>query len=92
MIVVARTHRVGLDAARKALREWGSRVMPEQIKLLGLALVADGPRAPRDCTTLTSLRGMGPRLWHLPWQEVWRDLTPADEHPATLRTRRALHT
>jgi hypothetical protein len=86
VVLVARTHAAGLDAARSAARQWAAGSLPRGIELLGLVLIPDAPgRLPRVLRDLAQLvRGGVPRAWDLPWvealrqgQEPGRDRLPA---------------
>lgn len=88
VILVARTHYSGLEAAQNATQEWASGAVPST--LLGLVLVADAPRPSR--TLKTSIRDTlhrAPHGWHLPWQESWRDL-PVTDRPLSGAASRTL--
>lgn len=87
---VARTSGIGLDAASRAAHEWASGML-DDIELLGLMLVADGPKLP---TTLRreALRvaHTTPRCWRLAWREDWRAQAVADLSSQPTRLRRSL--
>ena len=74
VVLVARTHASGLQAAQLALRQWAGGGVDSSIQLLGLALVADAPgRLPRALRDLAShVAGGAPRTWHISWVEEWR--------------------
>lgn len=89
-LLVARTHAVGVEAARAALTQWGSGQLPENVRLMGLLLVSDGPKV-ADHAALKALRGMAPAAWHIGWVEQWRHLTPnSAEHSCSVRIRMTL--
>ncbi|MET4926984.1 hypothetical protein P3L51_32305 [Streptomyces sp. PSRA5] len=73
VVLVARSTSHGLAAAQNAAQQWASR-MVTGIDLLGLVVVADAPgrrpRVLRDRVSLVS--GAVPRLWEIPWVELWR--------------------
>lgn len=73
VVLVARTHKSGLDAARAAIQQWASGLVP-RTQLHGLVLIADAPnRLPRQLRDLSRLvEGGVPRSWHIPWNESWR--------------------
>lgn len=79
VVLVARTHARGLQAAQLAATEWASGDVATD--LLGLALLADAPgrlpRALRDFAALVS--GGVPRVWRLPWVEAWRTGEPVSD-------------
>ncbi|SEF16330.1 hypothetical protein SAMN05428942_7243 [Streptomyces sp. 2112.2] len=81
VVLVARTHFTGLQAAQGAARQWASGSLP-WVSLLGLVLVADAPGRPpkplRDLQRLVS--GGVPRTWYLPWVEPWRCGDPIESH------------
>jgi hypothetical protein len=73
VVLVARSHAAGLQAAQKAATQWAAGAVP-LTELLGLVIVADAPgRLPRPLRDLAALVSGGvPRTWHLPWIESWR--------------------
>lgn len=73
VILVARTHAAGLQAAQRASRQWASGAVG-QVRLLGLVAVADAPgRLPRPLQQwLKLVTGGLPRVWAVPWHEPWR--------------------
>jgi hypothetical protein len=77
VVLVARTHAAGLQAARAAAQQWASGAVP-RIELVGLVLVADAPgRLPRVLRDIAQLvRGGVPRTWELPWVEALRQGGP----------------
>lgn len=86
ILLVARTHAAGLDLAATAARSWASGQLG--VALLGLVLVDDGPRLPKDLVAgCKRLSGMTPHCWHLSWRESWRSqLQPsADALPYRVR-------
>lgn len=76
VVVVARTHHVGLGAADQFARQWTAGELPES-RLLGLVLVDDGPRLlsfqAQQTKRLLQMTPMGARL---PWNEQWRIKEP----------------
>ena len=72
VVLVARTHAHGLNAARLAIREWAAGGVP--VLLLGLVLIADAPgRLPHALRHLADLVAGGvPAVWSVPWIEAWR--------------------
>lgn len=74
VVLVARTHRSGLQAAQRTLRQWASGDLEQATELLGLVTIADAPgRLPRPLRDLATVVGGGaPRVWRLPWIEAWR--------------------
>ncbi|SJZ61446.1 hypothetical protein SAMN02745673_00926 [Marinactinospora thermotolerans DSM 45154] len=89
VVLVARTHHHGLERARQAAIEWAGG-QPD-VRLLGLALVADAPgRLPKPLRDLAALVAGGvPRVWHVPWVEAWR-MEPAGPHNTPHAVRRLL--
>lgn len=80
VVLVARTHAAGLQAAQLAARQWASGVLPG-VDLLGLVVVADAPgRLPGPLRDLLRLvEGGVPRTWTVPWDESWRLGSPSVE-------------
>jgi len=80
VVLVARTHAAGLQAAQRAAAHWASGTLPPGIDLVGLVAVADAPgRLPRPLRELLDLVGGGlPRVWPLPWIEALRLGEPPD--------------
>lgn len=92
VVLVARTHLTGLEAAQLAATQWASGSVPG-VELHGLVLLADAPgRSPRALRDLADLLAGGvPRLWHVPWVAGWRTEThPTAYPPAVARLRRDL--
>ncbi|WP_198359145.1 DUF6668 family protein [Streptomyces fildesensis] len=81
VVLTARTHAIGLQAAQRAIQQWASGAVPG-VTLLGLVLVADAPgrlpKALRDLRRLVS--GGAPRTWDVPWVEEWRCGEPPTDH------------
>jgi hypothetical protein len=73
VLLVARSHAAGLCAAQAAARQWAAGVLPN-VRLLGLAVVADAPgKRPRPLKDLLNLISGGvPHVWDLPWVEALR--------------------
>lgn len=73
VVLVARTHGRGLNAAQEAATQWASGAVPH-VDLLGLVAVADAPgKLPRPLRdALRFVAGGVPRVWHVPWVEPWR--------------------
>ncbi|MBE1532867.1 DUF6668 family protein [Actinomadura algeriensis] len=73
VVLVARAHASGLCAAQAAARQWAAGVLPN-VRLLGLAVVADAPgKRPKALDDLLRLVAGGlPRVWELPWAESLR--------------------
>ncbi|MFF5893940.1 DUF6668 family protein [Streptomyces globisporus] len=80
VVLVARTHASGLEAAQLAARQWASGVLPG-VDLLGLVVVADAPgRLPGPLRDLLRLvEGGVPRTWAVPWEDSWRLAAPSAE-------------
>lgn len=73
VLLVARSHVAGLEAARRAATHWASGAVGD-VDLLGLVIVADAPgRLPRPLRDLAAhVAGAPPRTWRMPWVEAWR--------------------
>lgn len=88
VLLVARTHASGLQAAQLAAQQWASGALPG-VDVLGLVLVADAPgKYPRPLAQLRKLVAGGvPRAWHVPWCEPWRcgELPAPETAPRELR-------
>lgn len=70
-ILVARTSGIGLERAHTAAREWGSG-LHEGLALLGVVLVADGPRTDaRLRAQAKRVARMYPRAWRVEWVPDW---------------------
>jgi hypothetical protein len=82
VVLVARGHAGGLQAAQAASRQWASGTLPT-VRLLGLAVVADAPgRRPKPLREFLQLISGGlPRVWDLPWVEALRLGDPPDQVP-----------
>lgn len=80
VVLVARTHATGLRAAQLAARQWASGALDGDVRLLGLAAVADAPgRLPKPLRDLLHLvSGAFPQVWTLPWAESLRLGAPPD--------------
>lgn len=87
VVVVARTHARGLEAARAAAVHWASGGV-DDVQLVGLVLVADVPgKLPKPLKDLAAhVSGGFPRVWSVPWVEAWRLGEPvrADTAPRTV--------
>lgn len=89
VLLVSRTHVVGLAAAETAIQEWASADLPN-LRLLGIVLVDDAPRIARPLLpVINRVLHSSPRGWHLQWQESWRFRLP-DDRPLTFGARRTL--
>ena len=79
VVLVARTHHHGLTRARQAAIEWARGEV--DVRLVGLALVADAPgRFPKPLRDLAHhVAGAVPRLWRIPWVDPWRMEAPDSE-------------
>lgn len=72
VVVVARTHWVGLEAAEAFTQQWLAGELTDS-RLLGLVLVDDGPRLlESQRRTVKRLLGKIPTGAHIPWVENWR--------------------
>ncbi len=90
VVLVARTHAHGLNAAQLAIRDWAAGGVP--VLLLGLVLIADAPgRLPHALRQLADLiAGGAPAVWSLPWIEAWRVGDPPGPANAPKVVRRLL--
>ncbi|MDL4772974.1 MULTISPECIES: DUF6668 family protein [Thermomonosporaceae] len=79
VLLVARSHAAGLQAAQAAVGQWAAGVLPS-VQLLGLVVIADAPgKRPKPLSDLVRLIAGGvPRLWELPWVEAFRLGDPPD--------------
>jgi hypothetical protein len=73
VVLVARSHAYGLQAAQAAATQWAAGLVPN-VEVLGLVVVADAPgKWPRPLRELLQVVAGGvPRTWSLPWMEAWR--------------------
>lgn len=76
VVVVARTHRVGLTAAHTLLRQAAADLAPG-CTVLGLVTIADQPgRLPTTLSRqLDTVEGLAPAVWRLPFLDAYRTLT-----------------
>lgn len=87
VLLVARTHAAGLAAVRRAGQSWAAHQL-DDVRLLGLVLVDDGPRMSREQQRQVKvLLAVFPATWRLGWHEPWRVVTDptTDELPARIR-------
>lgn len=76
VVVVARTHRVGLEAAEDFTQQWISGELTDS-RLLGLVLVDDGPKLmEQQRRAVKRLLQKVPTGAHIPWVENWRIHAP----------------
>lgn len=78
VLLVARTNGAGLEAVQTVAREWAAGHL-DDIRLLGVVLVADGPKLTKHLRQeALRVARMTPRCWKISWQEDWREsATPA---------------
>lgn len=70
-LLVARTSGIGLERAWAAGRQWGTGEL-EGLNLLGLVLVADGPKPARPLAgSIRRVGRMFPRAWRIGWVPEW---------------------
>lgn len=86
VVVVARTHRTGLQAAEQFAGQWAAGELSES-RLLGLVLVDDGPKLlDAQSRQVKRLLKLTPRGARIPWNEQWRLAAPdADSLPRRIR-------
>lgn len=91
VVLVARTHAVGLEVASRAARQWASGGLVG-LPLLGAVLVDDGPRVSEAMTrSARSVASAFPRSWRLEWVESWRaELSPTEVPARVRRARKSL--
>lgn len=81
VVVVARTHRVGLEAAEDFTQQWLAGELTDS-RLLGLILVDDAPRLlESQRRSVKRLLGKTPAGAHIPWVENWRVHQPDFTNP-----------
>ncbi len=91
VLFVARTHAAGVAAVRHAGRVWAAHQL-DDVTVLGLVLVDDGPRIGREqLSACQAVMRVFPRTWRIGWVEPWRTQLVPDPRAAPLRTRRTLH-
>ncbi|WP_144020818.1 DUF6668 family protein [Actinomyces oris] len=93
VLVAARTHAAGLEAARAVAVEWLEGTVPG-VELVGLVLGADAPgrRRPKPLARLVrDVSGAFPVVLRVPWQAAWRLSQPSEAHRG-MRVRRIIKT
>lgn len=81
VVVVARTHQVGLEAAEDFTQQWISSQLTDS-RLLGLVLVDDAPKLmEQQRRAIKRLLKKVPTGAHLPWVENWRIQAPDFTNP-----------
>ncbi|OYO15531.1 hypothetical protein CGZ98_03740 [Enemella evansiae] len=99
VVLVARTHAVGLWHVQRVVQEWASG-MVDFVDLHGLVLLPDAPGAPpKDLREqIASVSALVPLTWTISWQPRWRTVVPGSVYPLDARTklvmgriRRSLH-
>lgn len=81
VVVVARTHQVGLEAAEDFTQQWISGQVTDS-HLLGLVLVDDAPKLmDQQRRAVRRLLRKVPMGAHLPWVENWRIQSPDFTNP-----------
>jgi hypothetical protein len=87
VVAVCRSHASGLKAAQR-WAAWASD-NKDRVNLLGLVVVADAPgRLPRSLeSTIRLITGGYPRVWRVPYVQLWRVGVPpsADNLPTAGR-------
>lgn len=75
VLLVARTHAVGIEALRDALGEVASGAMPS-VQVVGVVLVRDAPNLPKQLRDEARIvAGAAAHTWWVPWIEQWRRTT-----------------
>ena len=94
VLLCARTHARGLDAARAVLTVWHAGAYATGLPLLGICLIDDAPRLSKEqITEIKRLTAMAPHGWHLPWQEPFRhELEPSSPPGRVSRMLRSIRT
>ncbi|MFE6946571.1 DUF6668 family protein [Streptomyces chartreusis] len=73
MLIVARTHAAGLQAASRALDALHKRRLPPGLELLALVLVADAPgHLPLPLARRVRVLGGAAHVHRIPWVPAWR--------------------
>lgn len=99
VVLVTRTHAVGLWHAHRVVQEWASGLI-KFVDLHGLVLLPDAPGAPPKQVhdDITRLAALVPLTWTISWQPSWRTVAPGNPYPLDARTklvlgriRRSLH-
>lgn len=85
LLLVARTHARGLDLVRRTGQQWASGGL-NQLRILGLVLVADLPNLGVQKRPAESASRIFPVTWRLDWEENLR-LDPSPPHPDRLSSR-----
>lgn len=83
VLLVARTHAAGLEAARRAVTEWGGSAVPCNVR--GLVLIADvpGPLPKLLKAQVRQLSGAVPATWALPYAPLLRFAAQTPPEPPT---------
>jgi hypothetical protein len=90
VLLVARTNGAGLVAARSAAQEWAAGDI-DDVDLLGLVLVADGPRLSKVLKAQAlAVAGLTPRCWRIEWRDDWREQAVPELDVRSVRLRRVL--
>lgn len=91
VVLVARTHARGLEAADQSTTAWSHGELTG-LDLVGLVLVDDGPKlSPATRQAVARLLRKTPHGWHIPWVEAWRTTaTPAVSGVRIPRTIRSI--
>lgn len=81
VVVVARTHQVGLEAAEDFTQQWISGQLTDS-HLLGLVLVDDAPKLmEQQRRAIKRILRKVPKGAHIPWVENWRIQAPDFTNP-----------
>ncbi|QXE35430.1 hypothetical protein KQY30_15320 [Streptomyces sp. GMY02] len=85
MLLLARTHLAGLQAASKALDSLRTGRHPAGVRLVALVLVADAPgRLPTELWRRVRVLRAAVRTFSVPWIAQWRVGRPAPKAPRSV--------
>lgn len=85
VLLVARTNGAGFEAVSTIARAWAAGRL-DDISLLGLVLVADGPKLTKHLRQEASrVARMTPRCWKISWREDWREVATPTLDPLNRR-------
>ncbi|MEU9546792.1 hypothetical protein [Streptomyces mirabilis] len=86
VLLVARTHDLGIRAASQALNVLRTEEQPAGVQLLAVVLVADAPGPlPRVLGRRVRVLRSGAEVHRVPWMPAWRLGEEADQLPRAVR-------